>query len=124
MQAADPSALGSAKLGVDVIMLGACGAEEELPSNPDLPADLFTCCLTTPLRVALRHACRSELLQACAPMVLSPSEYGGAARREAINSVLALRPDQTAAPSRSLPSTNSLRSGGGRGITYTAGTDQ
>lgn len=36
------------------IQLAACGAKEVLPMNPDLPADLFTSCLTTPIRVALR----------------------------------------------------------------------
>ena len=36
------------------IQLGACGETQILPMNPDLPADLFTSCLTTPIRVALR----------------------------------------------------------------------
>ncbi|RUS73614.1 hypothetical protein EGW08_018620, partial [Elysia chlorotica] len=36
------------------ILLAACGATEHLPMNPDLPADLFTSCLTTPIKVALR----------------------------------------------------------------------
>ncbi|WFD02166.1 Target of rapamycin complex 1 subunit kog1 [Malassezia obtusa] len=36
------------------IHLAACGAEEILPMNPDLPADLFTCCLTSPIEIALR----------------------------------------------------------------------
>ncbi|CAH1187445.1 unnamed protein product [Phyllotreta striolata] len=36
------------------IQLAACGANEVLPMNPDLPADLFTSCLTTPIKVALR----------------------------------------------------------------------
>lgn len=36
------------------IQLAACGAKEVLPMNPDLPADLFTACLTTPIPVALR----------------------------------------------------------------------
>jgi len=31
-----------------------CGADELLPASPDLPADLFTCCLTTPINIALR----------------------------------------------------------------------
>ena len=38
------------------ILLGACGAKEVLPMNPKLPADLFTSCLTTPIRTAL-HWC-------------------------------------------------------------------
>lgn len=36
------------------IQLAACGANELLPMLPDLPADLFTACLTTPMKVALR----------------------------------------------------------------------
>lgn len=36
------------------IQLAACGSKETLPMNPDLPADLFTSCLTTPITVALR----------------------------------------------------------------------
>ena len=39
-----------------------CDSNSQLPTNPDLPADLFTCCLTTPLRMALRFACRNALL--------------------------------------------------------------
>lgn len=35
------------------IQLAACGSSQVLPMNPDLPADLFTACLTTPIRVAL-----------------------------------------------------------------------
>jgi len=38
----------------DTIQLGACLAHEQLPMNPDLPADLFTCCLTSPIEIALR----------------------------------------------------------------------
>lgn len=36
------------------IHLAACGPEEVLPMNPDLPADLFTCCLTSPIEISLR----------------------------------------------------------------------
>ena len=38
----------------DCIQLAACGRDEMLPTNPYLPADLFTCCLTTPIDIALR----------------------------------------------------------------------
>lgn len=38
----------------DCIQLAACGRHETLPTNPNLPADLFTCCLTTPIDIALR----------------------------------------------------------------------
>ena len=36
------------------IHLAACANGQELPSNPLLPADLFTSCLTTPIKTALR----------------------------------------------------------------------
>jgi len=35
------------------IHLAACGVKENLPTNPKLPADIFTCCLTTPIEMAL-----------------------------------------------------------------------
>ncbi|WFC99913.1 Target of rapamycin complex 1 subunit kog1 [Malassezia yamatoensis] len=38
----------------DSIHLAACGADEILPMNPDLPADLFTSCLTSPIEISLR----------------------------------------------------------------------
>ncbi|KAI9833336.1 MAG: hypothetical protein M1819_003731 [Sarea resinae] len=41
----------------DCIQLAACGRSESLPTNPDLPADLFTSCLTTPIEIALRFFC-------------------------------------------------------------------
>ncbi|XP_066593709.1 regulatory-associated protein of mTOR isoform X1 [Prorops nasuta] len=36
------------------IQLAACAACQILPMNPDLPADIFTSCLTTPIKIALR----------------------------------------------------------------------
>lgn len=36
------------------IQLAACSSTEILPMNPDLPADIFSCCLTTPIQIALR----------------------------------------------------------------------
>ncbi|TKA67577.1 hypothetical protein B0A55_10183, partial [Friedmanniomyces simplex] len=38
----------------DCIHLAACRDNETLPTNPNLPADLFTSCLTTPIAMALR----------------------------------------------------------------------
>ncbi|KHN98809.1 Regulatory associated protein of TOR [Metarhizium album ARSEF 1941] len=35
------------------IHLAACAVKEHLPTNPQLPADLFTACLTTPIEMAL-----------------------------------------------------------------------
>ena len=42
----------------DCIVLAPCAADETLPSDPRLPADLFTACLTTPISVALRDFVR------------------------------------------------------------------
>ena len=36
------------------IQLAACEKSELLPTNPDLPADLFTSCLTTPIEISMR----------------------------------------------------------------------
>ena len=38
----------------DSILLAACGADELLPQNHILPADVFSCCLTTPIKTALQ----------------------------------------------------------------------
>lgn len=37
------------------LQLAACGANEHLPSCPELPADVFTSCLTSPIDIALRY---------------------------------------------------------------------
>jgi regulator-associated protein of mTOR len=34
-------------------MLAACSAGELLPQNPELPADVFTSCLTTPIHMSM-----------------------------------------------------------------------
>jgi regulator-associated protein of mTOR len=48
----------------DAIILAACQASEILPFNPRLPADIFTSCLTTPIKMALRwHALFLSCLQ-------------------------------------------------------------
>ena len=47
----------------EVIVLAACGAHEVLPQTPELPADVFTACLTTPIKVALRWFCSRSLLR-------------------------------------------------------------
>ena len=36
------------------IQLAACAADQILPMNAELPADLFTACLTTPIKTALK----------------------------------------------------------------------
>lgn len=39
----------------DTIHLAACREDELLPTTPEIPADLFTCCLTTPIEIAVRQ---------------------------------------------------------------------
>lgn len=51
----------------DCILLAACDKNESLPTNPDLPADLFTSCLTTPIQIALRYFMLQNPLQ-CGPV--------------------------------------------------------
>lgn len=36
------------------VQLAACGAKEMLPTNPNLPADLFTACLTSPIFMSMK----------------------------------------------------------------------
>ena len=56
----------------DLIVLAACSPTQSLPLHPSLPADLFTCCLTTPIPISLRHfALHYPLL----PPHLSPSHF-------------------------------------------------
>jgi len=38
----------------ECIVLAACSANELLPASPEYPADIFTSCLTTPIKMALR----------------------------------------------------------------------
>jgi regulator-associated protein of mTOR len=52
-RARDPLTLNVASFA-DCIQLAACSSKETLPMNPELPADLFTCCLTTPIEIAVR----------------------------------------------------------------------
>ena len=43
------------------ILLAPCAANETLPSNPLFPSDLFTACLTTPVKMALYWFCSTNL---------------------------------------------------------------
>ena len=52
----------------DLIVLSATSAGQSPPLHPSLPADLFTCCLTTPITIALRHfSLHSPLLPPLTP---------------------------------------------------------
>ncbi|KAJ2926719.1 hypothetical protein H1R20_g10361, partial [Candolleomyces eurysporus] len=43
------------QLFMNSLQLAACGANETLPTCPELPADVFTSCLTSPIDIALRY---------------------------------------------------------------------
>ena len=46
----------------EYILLAPCGVNERLPQEASLPADVFTSCLTTPIKIALRWFLRRSLL--------------------------------------------------------------
>lgn len=46
----------------DYFLLAACGMNETLPMNPQLPADVFTSCLTTPIKIAVIWFCLNSQL--------------------------------------------------------------
>lgn len=52
----------SATSARDCILLAACEAHETLPQSHEFPADVFTSCLTTPIKMALRWFCTRSLL--------------------------------------------------------------
>ena len=49
----DPSATPAAAYDM-CIQMAACRADEILPMHPKLPADMFTCCITTPVEIAVK----------------------------------------------------------------------
>eukprot|EP00271_Cylindrocystis_brebissonii_P008119 TRINITY_DN22146_c0_g1_i1.p1 TRINITY_DN22146_c0_g1~~TRINITY_DN22146_c0_g1_i1.p1 ORF type:complete len:1612 (-),score=347.58 TRINITY_DN22146_c0_g1_i1:1787-6622(-) len=53
---------GSSSSMRDCILLAACGGDETLPQSSEMPADVFTSCLTTPIKIALRWFCPRSLL--------------------------------------------------------------
>ncbi|KAK7294811.1 hypothetical protein RJT34_17708 [Clitoria ternatea] len=57
------SASNSAGTPRDCILLAACEAHETLPQSAEFPADVFTSCLTTPIKMALRWFCTRSLLR-------------------------------------------------------------
>ena len=63
---ADATMGGAMPLGAgmsEVILLAACGADETLPQSAELPADVFSACLTTPIKIALRWFCARSALR-------------------------------------------------------------
>ena len=51
----------------DALLLGACRADEVLPMDPKYPADIFTACLTTPVRMAALWFCHHSRLHSYPP---------------------------------------------------------
>ncbi|KAF9595649.1 hypothetical protein IFM89_001550 [Coptis chinensis] len=59
----DSSSPGSSGSSIkDSILLAACEAHETLPQSAEFPADVFTSCLTTPIKMPLRWFCARSLL--------------------------------------------------------------
>lgn len=50
----DSSAPSPTSAYLDCIQLAACKSNELLPMSPELPADLFTCCLTCPIDISVK----------------------------------------------------------------------
>lgn len=50
----DPAAPSTIEQYTNCYQLAACKADEFLPMNEELPADLFTCCLTTPIEISIK----------------------------------------------------------------------
>ncbi|XP_055806749.1 regulatory-associated protein of TOR 1-like isoform X3 [Solanum dulcamara] len=61
MQLQDLTASTSGPSTRDCILLAACEAHETLPQSAEFPADVFTSCLTTPIKMALRWFCTRSL---------------------------------------------------------------
>ncbi|XP_065898474.1 regulatory-associated protein of mTOR-like [Dysidea avara] len=51
----------------NTIQLAACGKNEILPMKPELPADLFTSCLTSPIKASLRWFCLRKISKKLVP---------------------------------------------------------
>jgi regulator-associated protein of mTOR len=71
LQRIDWSSSSSASAQKDCILLAACEAHQSLPQSAEFPADVFTACLTTPIKMALHWfsfslALSSSLFSVCA----------------------------------------------------------
>ena len=49
----DSQLSGSIPSFKNCIQMAACADDQVLPTNPDLPADIFSSCLTTPIKIAI-----------------------------------------------------------------------
>lgn len=54
LRSVPPAELIQATVEGQTIVLAACQANENLPFNPQYPADIFTACLSTPIPIAIR----------------------------------------------------------------------
>lgn len=59
----DWSSSSSASSSKDCILLAACEAHQTLPQSAEYPADVFTACLTTPIKMALHWFCKRSLFR-------------------------------------------------------------
>lgn len=69
-QRLDWSSSSSASSLKDCILLAACEAHQTLPQSAEFPADVFTACLTTPIKMALHWCVYFSSL-----IILSASSY-------------------------------------------------
>lgn len=53
LQRQEGNSSGASGSSKDCILLAACEAYETLPQSDEFPADVFTACLTTPIKMAL-----------------------------------------------------------------------
>ena len=71
LQRLDWSSSSSSSSQKDCILLAACEAHQTLPQSAEFPADVFTACLTTPIKMALHWF--SLFLSVSVPLPLPPS---------------------------------------------------
>ncbi|KAK1354595.1 hypothetical protein POM88_047851 [Heracleum sosnowskyi] len=62
LQGCTPTSSSAGTPARDCIVLATCEAHETLPQSVEFPADIFTSCLTTPIKMALRWFCTRSLL--------------------------------------------------------------
>ncbi len=71
----DPSSTAPASSYKECLQLAACQANECLPMHPDLPADIFTCCLTTPIDISIKwFVMQNPLLKTKYPNLTIPGK--------------------------------------------------
>jgi len=59
----DWSSSSSASSQKDCFLLAACEAHQTLPQSAELPADVFTACLTIPIKMTLHWFCKRSVLR-------------------------------------------------------------